>query len=184
MILFPERSRFVRESDRMRELEHTLRNLGLIIEVVVVPEDGAYTNLTIGEIEDRGRGSFFIVQVNRRDGDAITTPPKTRASRPATAWSWSAATARRSARSLPPRASPPAADAFNDGAACPPFTMGRSACGTTTRQPGFTSWKSLADDRRGLDRYCGGWRSLTNDTLRRIRPSWPVEKDRTRPLAS
>jgi voltage-gated potassium channel len=76
MILFPETSRFIRESDRMRDLEHTLRNLGLIIEVVVVPENGAYTNLSIGEVEERGRGSFFIVQVNRRDGDAITAPPK------------------------------------------------------------------------------------------------------------
>ncbi len=77
IILFPETSRFIRESERMRELERTLRNLGLAIEVVVVPEQGAFTNLTIEEIETRVRGAFFIVQLNRRDGDAITAPEKT-----------------------------------------------------------------------------------------------------------
>ena len=76
IILFPETSRFIRESERMRELERTLRNLGLAIEVVVVPEKGALTNLSIEDIETRARGAFFIVQLNRRDGDAITAPEK------------------------------------------------------------------------------------------------------------
>ncbi|MGE5260709.1 MAG: NAD-binding protein [Actinomycetota bacterium] len=76
IILFPETSRLLRESERMRELERTLRNLGLAIEVVVVPEKGALTGLTIEEIETRARGAFFVVQLNRRDGDAITTPEK------------------------------------------------------------------------------------------------------------
>ena len=77
IILFPETSRFVRESERMQELDRTLRNIGLSFEVVVVPEKGALTNLTIEEIETRARGAFFIVQLNRRDGDSITDPPKT-----------------------------------------------------------------------------------------------------------
>jgi voltage-gated potassium channel len=77
IILFPETSRFVRESERMQELDRTLRNIGLSFEVVVVPENGALTNLTIEEIETRARGAFFIVQLNRRDGDSITDPPKT-----------------------------------------------------------------------------------------------------------
>jgi voltage-gated potassium channel len=42
----------------------------------VVPEKGALTNLTIEEIEARVHGAFFIVQINRRDGDAITGPDK------------------------------------------------------------------------------------------------------------
>ncbi|MBX9711852.1 MAG: potassium channel family protein [Xanthobacteraceae bacterium] len=76
MLLFPETSRFVRESDSMRDLERSLRNLGLGITVVVAPEDGALTDLTIGEIETRAQGAFFVVQVNRRDGDPITGPDK------------------------------------------------------------------------------------------------------------
>jgi voltage-gated potassium channel Kch len=74
-ILFPETSRFV-ATERMRDLDRTLRNLGLTMEVVVVPEDSAFTDLTIEEIETRARGAFFIVQLNRRDGDAITDPRK------------------------------------------------------------------------------------------------------------
>ncbi len=76
MILFPETSRFIRESEPMRELERTLRNLGLAIEVVVAPEKGAFTNRSIEEIESSSRGAFFIVQINRRDGDVITAPDK------------------------------------------------------------------------------------------------------------
>ena len=76
IILFPETSRFIRESDRMQELERTLRNLGLAIEVVVVPESGALTDLTIEDIETRARGAFFVVQLNPRDGDPITAPDK------------------------------------------------------------------------------------------------------------
>ena len=76
IILYPETSRFIRESEKMRELERTLRNLGLVMEVIVVPEEGALTGLTIEEIEMRAKGLFFIVQLNRRDGEAITEPPR------------------------------------------------------------------------------------------------------------
>jgi len=76
IILYPETSRFIRESEKMRELERSLRNLGLVMEVIVVPEEGALTGLTIEEIEMRAKGLFFIVQLNRRDGEAITEPPR------------------------------------------------------------------------------------------------------------
>lgn len=74
MILYPETSRFLRASDKMQELERTLRGLGLEMQVVVVPEKGAFTGLAIEEIERRAMGRFFVVQLNRRDGNAITTP--------------------------------------------------------------------------------------------------------------
>jgi voltage-gated potassium channel len=77
IILFPETSRLIRDSERMRELERTLRNLGLAMEVVVVPEKGAFTGLSIEEVENRARGAFFVVQLNHRDGDAITQSDKT-----------------------------------------------------------------------------------------------------------
>jgi len=76
ILLFPETSRFIRESERMRELEKQLRNLGLVIEVVVAPENGALTNLTIEEIESRTNSAFFVVQIDRRAGDSITSPSK------------------------------------------------------------------------------------------------------------
>ena len=74
MILFPETSRFLRASAQMQELERTLRGLGLDMAVVVVPENGAFTGFTIEEIERRAKGMFFVVQLNRQAGDAITTP--------------------------------------------------------------------------------------------------------------
>jgi len=76
MLLFPETSRFIHESGSMRDLERQLRSLGLVIEVVVAPEQGALTDLSIEEIESRTNSAFFIVQINRRDGDAITSPDK------------------------------------------------------------------------------------------------------------
>jgi len=76
MILFPETARFLRASAKMQELERTLRGLGLDMSVVVVPEKGALTGHTIAEIERRADGPFFVVQLNRQAGEAITTPDR------------------------------------------------------------------------------------------------------------
>jgi voltage-gated potassium channel Kch len=76
ILLFPETSRFIHESEGMRDLERQLRNLGLDIDVVVAPEHGALTGLTVAEIESHTNRTFFIVQINRRDGDAITRPDR------------------------------------------------------------------------------------------------------------
>lgn len=76
MILYPETSRFLRTSDKMQEMERTLRGIGLEMQVIVVPERGALTGLSVGEIESRALGQFFVVQLNRRQGDAITAPAK------------------------------------------------------------------------------------------------------------
>ncbi len=66
MILFPETARFLRASEKMQELERTLRGLGLDMAVVVVPEKGAVTGLTIEQIERKADGQFFVVQLNRQ----------------------------------------------------------------------------------------------------------------------
>jgi voltage-gated potassium channel len=76
MILFPETARFLRASAKMQELERTLRGLGLDMSVVVVPEKGALTGLTIAEIERRADGPLYVVQLNRQAGEAITTPDR------------------------------------------------------------------------------------------------------------
>jgi len=74
MILFPETARFIRGSARMQDFEKVLRNLGLEMEVVVVLDKSAAVGLTIDELERRGKGTFFIVQINHKDGEAITRP--------------------------------------------------------------------------------------------------------------
>ena len=81
ILLFPETSRLIRKSAGMRDLEKQLRNLGLVVEVVVAPENGALTDLTVEEIKSRTYSAFFIVQINRRDGESITNPEQADAHR-------------------------------------------------------------------------------------------------------
>jgi voltage-gated potassium channel len=75
-ILFPETARMLRSSEKFRELEHTLRGLGLEMDVVAVPEKGALTGLSIEEMETRAKGRFFVLQLNRQGGDSITNPDR------------------------------------------------------------------------------------------------------------
>ena len=74
LILYPEAARRLRTSSQMQELEHSLRGLGLEMDVVIVPAEGPLTGLSIAEIEARAHGAFFIVQVNRQSGETIASP--------------------------------------------------------------------------------------------------------------
>ncbi len=74
MILYPETTRFVRGSDRMRDFEKVLRDLGMELEMVVAGEKTAVVGATVGELERRGQGAFFVVQIDRQAGEAITRP--------------------------------------------------------------------------------------------------------------
>ncbi len=76
LILFPETARMLRSSDMFSALERSLRGLGLDMAVVVVPEKGALTGLSIEQIERRVEGKFFVVQLNRQGGDSITSPDR------------------------------------------------------------------------------------------------------------
>ena len=74
MILFPETQRFIRGSERMQEMEKGLHDLGLEIEVVTAPAGGAMTGQTVAEAEKLGKGHFFIVQLNRQNGEILSRP--------------------------------------------------------------------------------------------------------------
>lgn len=74
MILFPETARFIRGSDRMRDFEKVLRDLGLEMDVVVAAEKTAVVGATINDLEARAKGAFFVVQLNQKSGEAITRP--------------------------------------------------------------------------------------------------------------
>jgi voltage-gated potassium channel Kch len=75
LILYPATARFIRGSERMRDFEKVLRDLGLDMELIVAGENSAAAGATIGDLERRGQGAFFVVQIDRRDGDTITRPP-------------------------------------------------------------------------------------------------------------
>ncbi len=75
MILFRETARFILDSERVQNFERVLRSLGLDLEVAIAAETSPIVGMTAAWVEDRAKGAFFIVQINRRDGDAITQPP-------------------------------------------------------------------------------------------------------------
>ncbi len=74
MILYQETARFIRGSDRMRDFEKVLLSLGLDLQVVVAAPKSAAIGKTIEVIEQQAHGAFFIVQIDRRDGQTLTRP--------------------------------------------------------------------------------------------------------------
>jgi voltage-gated potassium channel Kch len=76
MVLFPETAAFIRGSDGMHDFEKMLHNLGLDLEVVVAAERSLADGVTIGELESRAKGAFFVVQIHPRNGEAVTRPPR------------------------------------------------------------------------------------------------------------
>jgi Trk K+ transport system NAD-binding subunit len=75
MILYPEASRFERDKTKTRDFERTLNTYGLQMDIAVAAEEGAFTGLTIDEIESRTKGAFLIVQLKHRSGKTIDRPP-------------------------------------------------------------------------------------------------------------
>jgi voltage-gated potassium channel len=76
MVLFPETARFVSGSERMRGFEKTLRDLGLELEMVAASAGSAAIGLTVAELEARAAGAFFVIQIERPDGECVTRPPR------------------------------------------------------------------------------------------------------------
>ena len=74
MILYPQTAAFIHESERMREFDKALRTLGLDMDVVAAAPDSPAVGQTIEALERAAEGAFFVVQINRRDGQAITSP--------------------------------------------------------------------------------------------------------------
>ena len=75
MILYPASARFIRGSDRMRDVDQVLRDFGMEMEMVVAGEASAAAGSTVEELERRGQGAFFVVQIDRQNGETIPRPP-------------------------------------------------------------------------------------------------------------
>ena len=79
MILYQETASFIRGSDQMRDFDRVLHRLGLDMDVIPAAEGSPAVGRTIEALERDAEGAFFVVQINRRDGEAITRPdPSTR----------------------------------------------------------------------------------------------------------
>lgn len=74
MILYQETAAFIRGSDKMKDFEKVLVSLGLDMDVVVAAPESSVIGKTIDAIERQSGGSFFVVQLNRRGGEAVARP--------------------------------------------------------------------------------------------------------------
>ncbi len=71
LLLYPEATSLIRGSKQMRDVERALREVGMEVEVVAVTE--AVSGLTVGILERRADGDFFVAQIDR-GGEIITRP--------------------------------------------------------------------------------------------------------------
>lgn len=74
MILYPSTASYVAGSAQMNDMKRGLHEFGLEMERATVVEKGALTGSTVGDAERRGRGAFFIVQIDRANGKSIMHP--------------------------------------------------------------------------------------------------------------
>jgi voltage-gated potassium channel Kch len=77
LILFEESSRIMDSLERTHGFQRALRTFGIELDVITVAPDCPADRMTVAAIERQARGSFFIFQINRRDGDVFTNPPAT-----------------------------------------------------------------------------------------------------------
>jgi len=75
LILFEESTRLIDSLERNHGFQRALRTFGIELEVVTAAQNSAAILMTVGAIERQARGAFFVVQINRRDGDVHTNPP-------------------------------------------------------------------------------------------------------------
>lgn len=78
LLLYSGEMSAARQSPRMRETEADLRRMGLDLELVVA-RAGGFAELTVAEIERRGRHAFLVVAIERQGGRDTDRPqPQTR----------------------------------------------------------------------------------------------------------
>jgi voltage-gated potassium channel Kch len=75
LILFPETARFLQGSERLQQSTKVLRDLGMEMDSVLVAPRSAADGATVEELQRRGQGGFFVVQIDRAAGEAVARPP-------------------------------------------------------------------------------------------------------------
>lgn len=74
VILYPDTQKSPSQAALQQARERVLRSMGLETEVVIAPEGGAMTGLTVAEIEARADGRFLVVQLMRQGGEVLPRP--------------------------------------------------------------------------------------------------------------
>ncbi len=74
LILFPATDKVMHDAEHISDARRFLHDLGLDVEVVTAAPGGALTGGSVGEAERRGNSAFFIVQIDRANGQSIQHP--------------------------------------------------------------------------------------------------------------
>jgi voltage-gated potassium channel Kch len=77
LLLHEESARIIDGLERSHGFQRVLHNFGIELEVVTAAPQSPAVRMTVSGIERQAKGAFFIVQINRRDGDVFTAPPGT-----------------------------------------------------------------------------------------------------------
>ncbi len=77
LLLYEESARIIESLERSHGFQRVLRNFGIDLEVVTAAPQSAAVRMTVAAVERQAKGAFFVVQINRRDGDVYTAPPAT-----------------------------------------------------------------------------------------------------------
>jgi voltage-gated potassium channel len=77
LVLYEESARIIESLERSHGFQRVLHNFGIELETVTAAPQSNAVRMTVDAIERQAKGAFFIVQINRRDGDVFTAPPAT-----------------------------------------------------------------------------------------------------------
>jgi voltage-gated potassium channel len=77
LLLYQESARLLESVERSSGFQRVLHNFGVELEVITAAPNSMSVNMNVGAIERHSKGAFFIVQINRRDGDVFMAPPPT-----------------------------------------------------------------------------------------------------------
>jgi voltage-gated potassium channel Kch len=75
MILFEESARLLDGLERTSGFQRGLRTFGMDLEIVTAAPHSPAVRMTLAAIERQAKGMFFVVQINRQDGEVQTDPP-------------------------------------------------------------------------------------------------------------
>ncbi len=75
LILHEESARFIEGLERSHGFQRVLHNFGIELQIATATAQSPAVGLTVAALERQAKGAFFVIQINRRDGDVHTAPP-------------------------------------------------------------------------------------------------------------
>ncbi len=76
LFLHQELVRLMDSLEKSHGFQRALRNFGMDLQSHAVAPRSPAANLTVGALERQAKGAFFVVQINRIDGDVHLNPPE------------------------------------------------------------------------------------------------------------